>query len=153
MNIYAIRDRLLDYYMQPFAGPEDKAVLAAVARTINTQENMSDIAQAPHHFEVWRIGKVTTDGHIQQDRELIADCASLVRPGIRRTGGAEGPGAEIPPEGRRGAPGGPEARTHADDSAVQTAAHAAAGATAEARQRPTGGYNPRMRDTHEGDSG
>lgn len=83
MKIYAIRDRLLDYYMQPFAGPDDKAVLASIARMINTQGEQSDIAQAPHHFEVWELGDIDEEGHINPTRKLLADCSSLVRPGIR----------------------------------------------------------------------
>ena len=99
MKIYAIRDRLLDYYMQPFAGPEDKAVLASIARMINTQGEQSDIAQAPHHFEVWELGSIDEEGHINPTRKLIADCSSLVRPGIRerdtRGRPEDGPTAEI----------------------------------------------------------
>lgn len=83
MKIYAIRDRLIDYYMQPFVGPDDKPVLASVAKLVNTGDPQSDIAQAPHHFEVWKLGEVTEDGHLVPDRELVADCSSLVRPGIR----------------------------------------------------------------------
>lgn len=98
MKIYAIRDRLIDYFMQPFVGPDDKNVLAAVARTINQGEITSDIAQAPHHFEVWSLANITDTGHIEEDRYLIQDCSSLVRRGIRTshdTGAAEAPGAEI----------------------------------------------------------
>lgn len=98
MNIYAIRDRLIDYFQQPFVGPDDKNVLASVARLINNGEITSDIAQAPHHFEVWRLGQVTEDGHLVPGRELLQDCAALIRPGIRHsriTGGDEAPGAEV----------------------------------------------------------
>ncbi|QXP08024.1 MAG: nonstructural protein [Arizlama microvirus] len=99
MKIYAIRDRLLDYYMQPFAGPEDKAVLASIARMINTQGEQSDIAQAPHHFEVWELGEIDDEGHINPTRKLIADCSSLVRPNIRerdqRRSAEDSPTAEI----------------------------------------------------------
>lgn len=99
MKIYAVRDRLLDYYMQPFAGPDDKAVLASVARMVNAQGEMSDIAQAPHHFEVWELGVLDEEGHLTPTRKLLADCASLVRPNLReRThtrSPEDGPTAEI----------------------------------------------------------
>lgn len=99
MKIYAIRDRLLDYYMQPFAGPEDKAVLASIATMINRLGEQSDIAQAPHHFEVWELGTIDEEGHINPTRKLIADCAALVRPSIRertqRGSQEDGPTAEI----------------------------------------------------------
>lgn len=112
MKIYAIRDRLIDYFMQPFVGPDDKNVCAAVARTINQGEVTSDIAQAPHHFEVWSLAQVTEDGHIVEDRYLVQDCAALVRGGIRPSGerrAPETPGAEISrhrgPEDLNGNPG------------------------------------------------
>ncbi|QXP07994.1 MAG: nonstructural protein [Arizlama microvirus] len=99
MKIYAVRDRLLDYYMQPFAGPDDKAVLASIAKIINSQGEQSDIAQAPHHFEVWELGEIDQEGHINPTRKLIADCAALIRPGIRerdvRGRPEDGPTAEI----------------------------------------------------------
>lgn len=101
MKIYAIRDRLIDYFMQPFVGPDDKTVQAAVARTINQGEITSDISQAPHHFEIWSLAQVTEDGHIVEDRYIVQDCASLVRRDIRPRGAAdadgvrEAPGAEV----------------------------------------------------------
>lgn len=79
MKLYAIRDRLLDYYQQPFAAHADTDVLAALSRTIS---NGGDdvIAQAPQHFEIWRLGHVTETGHLDDsDRELLADLSALIR--------------------------------------------------------------------------
>jgi len=108
MKIYAIRDRLLDYFMQPFAGPDDKNVLAAVARTVNEQDNLSDIAQAPHHYEIWQLGEVDQEGHITATRALIADCSSLIRTGVRERPGADTRGSAPGGATRReqGSPGG-----------------------------------------------
>lgn len=86
MKIYCIRDRLLDYYMTPFVGPNDKAVLASIAQHINNPETTDAIAQAPHHFEIWELGEVHEDGHIEPSQKLVADCSSLIRPGIRDGG-------------------------------------------------------------------
>jgi len=83
MKIYAIRDRLIDYFMQPFLGPDDKNVLASVARLVNQGEITSDIAQAPHHFEVWALGEVQEDGTLISHRELLSDCSSLIRTDLR----------------------------------------------------------------------
>jgi len=97
LNIYAVKDRLIDYFLQPFAGPDDKAVLAAMARQVNTENSTSDIAQAPHHFEVWRLGRVNDEGHIDAKKEFLADCSSLIRPGIRtNAAGERGDGAPAP---------------------------------------------------------
>lgn len=100
MKIYAIKDRLIDYFMQPFVGPDDKAVLASVARLINQGEVTSDIAQAPHQFEVWALGIVQEDGTLTAEREYLADCSSLIRGGIRegrgnQRGSEETPSAEV----------------------------------------------------------
>jgi len=85
VNIYAIRDRLIDYYMRAFSAPDDKDVLASIAATINEGDPNSALAKAPHHFEIWRLGKVTEEGDLRPGKELIADCASLVRDNIPAT--------------------------------------------------------------------
>lgn len=92
MKIYAIRDRLIDYYMAPFTAPDDNEAKAGVAFTINNEETRSAINQAPHHFELWRLGEIHKEGHLKPAREFLADCSSLVRTGVRsgRTGTAGG---------------------------------------------------------------
>lgn len=85
MNIYALKDRLIDYYLTPFAARGDKDVLAAIAAAINNGENRDAIAQAPHHFEVWKLATIDDDGHIKEARELLADCASLIRTDLRKS--------------------------------------------------------------------
>lgn len=94
MKIYAIRDRLIDYYMTPFAAPSEKDVLASLAQTINTGDLNSAIAQAPHHFELWQLGLVTEDGHLTPQRQFLADCSSLIRADIRKDAGDERRGSE-----------------------------------------------------------
>jgi hypothetical protein len=100
MKIYAIRDRLIDYFMQPFVGPDDKTVMASVARLVNQGEVTSDIAQAPHQFEVWTLGQVTEEGHLVPERQYLGDCSSLIRTDIRagrgnQRGSEETPTSEI----------------------------------------------------------
>lgn len=105
MKIYCTKDILLNVYQQPFAAPADGDVLSAIAQAVNNQENMSAIAQAPHHFQIWKLGEVTEDGHLIPNRELLAEASSLIRPNIRRrpNGGAEALGdaasrSENPPQ-------------------------------------------------------
>lgn len=143
MKIYAIKDRLIDYFMQPFAGPEDKAVMAAIARTINNVGDMSDIAQAPHHFEIWQLGQVTEDGHLIPERALIADCASLVRPGLRTDRIRPGQATTDEPGEHRGPAGGNESPGRTNGGPIPIAPQAAPGATDEIRRGPQGGYPPR----------
>lgn len=96
MRIYALRDRLMDYWQQPFAGPNDKAVMQALARSVNNGDTTNDIAQAPHQFELHQLGEVTEDGHIVPQRRFICDCSSLIRANLRSQPGPEH--AEASPE-------------------------------------------------------
>lgn len=121
MNIYALRDRLIGYYLHPFAGASDKEVLAAVATNVNGRN--SDISQAPHHFEIWKLGRVDEEGHIHQERELLAGCDSLVRGDLRKTG---------EPGSRPVAPAAPPSRRDPRDAP----AHARAGSEAPTHQAP-----------------
>lgn len=84
MKLYAIKDILIDYFLQPFAAPDDPSVLAAIARSVNSGE-ISDLAQAPHHFQIWQIAEIDKDGHVTPRRELLAECSSLIREGIRES--------------------------------------------------------------------
>jgi hypothetical protein len=87
MKIYSIKDRLIEHYRQAFMGPDDKAVMAAVATQVNQPETHSDIAYAPHHFEIWAFGEILEDGTIRPKKEFICDCASLLRGRVRESGG------------------------------------------------------------------
>lgn len=108
MKIYAVRDRLIDYYMQPFIAPTDKQVMGAISTTINNPEQTSAIQAAPHQFEIWTLGEIDEEsGKVTARLELVADCASLVRrdlrdraphePGVKTNGTVAG--------SREGAPG------------------------------------------------
>jgi len=83
MKLYAIRDKLISYYMTPFAAPNDKDVLAGIANAVNNLEENSAISKAPHHFEIWCLGEVTEDGHLEVNKYLVADANSLVRENLR----------------------------------------------------------------------
>jgi len=82
MKVFAIKDRLIDYFMQPFVAHDEKGVMAAIANVINTEPYKDAIAQAPHHFEIWRLGEVDENGHLHTSKELIAGCESLIRPPV-----------------------------------------------------------------------
>lgn len=84
MKLYAIRDRLLDYFLQPFIGPSDNQVKSAVADNINNEESNHAISQAPNQFELWRLAEIDEKtGQVGGEREYICDCTSLIRPNIR----------------------------------------------------------------------
>lgn len=103
MKLYAIRDRLLDYYMKPFVGESDPQVLAAMANLINGEAEHV-FKQAAQHFEVWRLAEIDEKtGQVGGDREFLIDCPSLIRPSIRQ--GADRGAEAIPrPNGGRGGP-------------------------------------------------
>lgn len=77
MKIYALRDRFLDYYLDPVTQHDDKAALQAVSTHVSGDLNDA-IQSAPHHFELWRLGKVE-NGHVIPEKEFLADVHSLVR--------------------------------------------------------------------------
>lgn len=136
MKIYAIKDRLIDYFMQPFFGPDDKNVFASVARLVNEGELTSDIAQAPHHFEIWRLGEINEEGHIEAKREFLADCSSLIRTGIRQRGVPGGQEAARPEGGRTGAPVGDREAAGPEGAPIQETAPSAPGDAQEAHPGP-----------------
>lgn len=131
MKLYCVRDRLLDYFMQPFVGPGDKEVMAALSKTINAG-GTSDIEQAPHHFELWQLALIAEDGQIIPERNLVIDCASLVRRDLRdrrinsRTPTAGDRGTDYEPPEAFGSYGG------TDPDPLPSAAQAAAQALEEA---------------------
>lgn len=122
MGIYAVRDRMLNYFMVPFAGPNDNAVLAAIAQQVNVPGSLDAIAQAPHQFEVWKIGEVTDQGFITPEHELVASCDTLIRAGVRNTGTPGGTESQNPPDrgykplGLRRGPTGAETGTPEDQA-------------------------------------
>lgn len=114
MIIAAIRDRLMDYFMQPFAAPGIPQLLSAISRQV-TNETESDIAQAPHQFEVWKLGQVDDQGHITVERVYLCDCSSLVRSRVRQepTDGQPAPALRKAASSQPSTSGGPDMLTTA----------------------------------------
>jgi len=99
---------MLDYFQVPVTVYRLEDLLAAVAKGINsTGEDRNEIAQAPDHYEIWQIGEVTEQGHIEIKREFITNCASLVRNGVWKRRLAGDPGTEGTTRPSPGAPGTP----------------------------------------------
>lgn len=103
MKIFAIRDRLLDYYQRPMVFDRAPDLMAALAKAINSTEGENEIQQAPEQFELWQLGEVDDQGNLKAERQLIINCASLIRNGVwtrtqrgsRQTDG-EAPGSAQP---------------------------------------------------------
>jgi len=102
MNLYSIRDRLVNYYMVPFPAPSHHQVKAAIAQQINNGDTNA-ISQAPHQFEIWQLATLDEEtGRITECREYICDVSSLIRGGVRDQPAA---GTGIPENARPEAPG------------------------------------------------
>lgn len=100
MKLYALRDRLLEYFQRPFIGDSDATVLAAVAMAINNEETKVDFAQAPTHFEVWQLAEIREEtGAVTPTPKFLSNCGDLRR-GIREER------TRSTPEGTRTAPSG-----------------------------------------------
>lgn len=121
LKLYAIRDRLIGYFMQPFPGPSDHQVKAAVANNVNNTESNHAVTQAPHQFELWRLAGIDEEtGKVTGEPEYLCDLSSLVRGDIRGTRIA----GESPVQGSEGrshgAPGTPPGATSTDQRAPES---------------------------------
>lgn len=86
MKLYAIRDKMIDYFQPPFVANGDNDVLASVAIVVNTQDKTNAINQAPHHYEIYQLAEINSEtGDVTACKIFIADASSLVRGGIRNT--------------------------------------------------------------------
>lgn len=140
-SVYAIRDRMLDYFMNHFiAGDNPKVILSSIADTINDGASKHAISQTPTHFEVWQLATIDEEtGHVKPEPKFIAECASLVRGNIR----PEPAGRNETLHGAPGSQQGPTGKTAGNGSAnlvtPPNAPQAAADAGGEAPQRHSGG--------------
>lgn len=139
IRLYAIRDRLIDYFMKPFTAHSDAQVMASLATVINQPGGTDAISQAPSHYELWRLAEIDEQtGQVGGAREFLADCASLVRRDIRPSGDGRGPAAE----GIRG-------RLDAQAPAAGAPAKTDAGASQDA-PRPEAGQGAEKPQGHQG---
>lgn len=144
MKIYALRDRLLDYFLVPFVAPSDNDVKAALAQRINTTRGDIEDAliQAPHHFELWQLGGVEEDGNIVPKLDFLADCSSLIRRGVRTHAerlAAASPVEESTGQSRR-SESGLRSEAATPDPTVSTKAPAGPLPAPEARRKPEGSH-------------
>lgn len=99
MKIFAIRDRMLDYYQRPIFAERKADVVSAIAMAINQGEK-NDFCQTPEHFEVWELGELDIEtGKIESKQTIITNCASLIRSSIR---GGQQPGTPEAPKPAQG---------------------------------------------------
>lgn len=140
MRIYCVRDRLVNYYMRPFFLEDDKAAMAAIAQIVNGGDPNNAVAQAPHQFEIWRLGEINETGDVKPEKEYLGDASGLIREGIRdlthRIPGSL-PRA-ITPDRSTGAPGGDREGTRTLPSAPPHKARTAPRKANKARKRPGG---------------
>lgn len=142
-KLYAIRDRLIGWYMLPFAAQSDKQVLASLATTINTGDPNSAIAQAPHHFEIWQLAEIDEEtGDCKPARNFIADASSLVRTDLRRTPGPGETGARTPAGDRQGPAGDGQGGAGETRAPVQSAPGAPRIPPHAGNTRPAGSDRP-----------
>lgn len=141
MKLYATRDRIIDFFLQPFVGTQDKQVMAALSATINQGEQHA-IQQAPHHFELWCLAEIDEDtGKVTPNLRLVCTCDSLIRVGLREESPAVSRAVQEALGGRHNAPRGAPSRAHTAHPTGPERAHTAPG-TDLAADRRAGGGNP-----------
>lgn len=137
MKLYAIRDRLLEYFQRPFIGDTDATVLAAVATAINTEANV-DFAKTPTHFEVWVLAEITEEsGHVRPTPKFISNCSDLRR-GVRENGIHRATEGQDPASGRRTTTEGPPTYPGAPDRGPEGTTQSQTATSGEGGQRPEG---------------
>lgn len=140
MKLYAIRDRLLNYFQQPFAAHSDQVVLASLATLVNNPESSNDIARAPQHFEIWRLAEINDQtGKVTGDPEYLNDATSLVRTGLRERIDAGNPALDAPTGSSQMAPQVAPGNGGAKTRALANAAPATPGEGGQAHPAHPGG--------------
>lgn len=71
---------MIDYFMVPFAAPNENEAMAGIAHEVNRVDIQAAIQSAPHHFELYSLGEIDDNGTIYAKKELVCDCSTLVRP-------------------------------------------------------------------------
>lgn len=128
MNVYSVRDRMIDYFLPPFLAPSDNEAIAAIAAAVNSEGDHA-LTKAPKDFEIWRLAYIEETGTVKGPPERLRNCLTLIRDSIRE-GGATGPGdrtregqsglSRERPTGDRGDPATPlKANGHAPPAAYQ----------------------------------
>jgi len=139
MKLYAIRDKLIDYFLRPFTAENDKEVMASLAETINNDQNKAPIAQTPSHFEIWILAEVDGEtGIVIPKKEFLGDASSLVRPNIREGVNGRREAVNRAAGGEQRAAGRPNGSTSAHAGAVPDKAPAEDGQGGEVPQGHSG---------------
>jgi len=149
MKIFAIRDRLLNYFQRPVMADHAPDVVAAVATAINGGDK-NDFCQKPEDFEIWQVGEFDQEsGAIIPKLTIVTNCLSLVRTGVRE-GGAPTRTAPTGATGRSGeAPSGSQGPYRPSHRPIQDKAPPAPSDAHAARQEPEGGArvtHPHLRE-------
>jgi len=126
--------------MRPFFLENDKAAMQAIAQIVNNGDPNNAVAQAPHQFEIWKLGEITENGEVKPEKEYLGDASSLIRGDIREdTHRRPGTGTrEVAPDPSTGTPGGDRGGTGTLPSTPPDASRTASWQATEARQRPGG---------------
>lgn len=138
MKIFAIRDRLLNYFQRPVMADQAPDVVAAVAAAINNGDQ-NDFCKKPEDFEIWQVGEFDQEsGAIIPKLTIVTNCLSLIR-GRVREGDASARAAAIAAAHRSaGAPESPPGGYRPSHRPIQDKTPAAPGDAQEARGEPGG---------------
>lgn len=84
MKLYAVRDRLLEIFQQPFVAHSDSQVMSSLAKVVNSQEEGNVITATPGDFELWSLADIEEEtGRVKADPKFLANCARFVRGSVR----------------------------------------------------------------------
>lgn len=83
LTIYALKDKLLEHFMQPFMSPGEKEAMSALSTLINDEESKHAATQSPRDFALYQLGHVTEEGQVYGDFRIVCEAAGLVRDRVR----------------------------------------------------------------------
>lgn len=108
MNLYGVKDLLLNIMAPPFVAPSDNQAITALANIVNRGRETDPYAQAPHHFQLWQLATIDEEGNVSPTKIILTDLSSLVRADIRQDGERRPPTGTSPAGARRSPAGGPD---------------------------------------------
>lgn len=82
--IYAIKDRAINGFNEPFVQPSEQHMLRLMRDEVNSDPSKSSIAKHPDDYDIYQLGEYDQEsGNITayQAPAMIARCKDLLNPG------------------------------------------------------------------------
>lgn len=77
INVYALRDLIAEYYLNPIYANTDAACIRSVEQAV--KQGQGPLGENPEHFHLFKIGHYNTDtgAIVPQVPDLVAQCGNM----------------------------------------------------------------------------